>query len=345
MAHEFDSGLFVKETAWHGLGTVVQKAPTTAEAIALAGMDWTVNEQALITVNGAGNPELVDGWKVLKRSDTNKTLHVCREDWTPVQNVEAFQFFDPLIQDGDVQLDAAISLQEGKRIAITAKVKEGIADVLPGDPVEQYIVLYNSHDGTLSLGVMFSNVRVVCSNTLGAALRKQKRQGNWKNFGTEDLAISNKMIRIRHTPNIQSNLEIVRDAIDVAKRSFNLSLEQYRAMAKTPMTTELFRQYLTQVFAQDLNVGTEQEKKIQDWRNYETLERNFHAGVGMDIAGVQGTVWAGYQAVTEFVTHQRGRTTELDLDDARNRLNQLWFGQGADIVARSHKEALHLLKA
>jgi phage/plasmid-like protein (TIGR03299 family) len=342
MSHEFDSGMFTAQKAWHGLGTVVDKAPTTSEAIALAGMDWTVNEQPLITCSEDGEPELIEGWKCLKRSDNNKTLHVCRDTYTPFQNVDAFKFFDPLLQDGDATLDAAVSLREGKRIAITAKIKDGIADVLPGDPVESYLVLFNAHDGSLALGIMFSNVRVVCANTLGFALNEQRVRGTYAKFGAgDDVAIANKMVRLRHTANIKENLAVVQSAVNLSKRQFDLTIESYKAMAGTKMTTDLFRQYLTNVFATDLNVGTKEEKKIEDYTHYDRLMSNFDHGIGMDIKGVQGTVWAGFQAVTEFATHQRGGD---DIEGARNRLNQLWFGTGAQIVDRAQVEAIALCK-
>jgi Domain of unknown function (DUF932). len=149
------------------------------------------------------------------------------------------------------------------------------------------------------------------------------------------------MVRLRHTPAIHRNLEIVRDAINISRRQFDLSLEQYRAMAKTPMGIDLFRQYLTKVFAPELNLGTPEQRQITDLRHYERLQQNFEAGVGMDIAGVRGTAWAGYQAVTEFVSHQRG--TGDDVEATRNRLNQLWFGDGARLVETAHREALALV--
>jgi phage/plasmid-like protein (TIGR03299 family) len=262
-----------------------------------------------------------------------------------VQNIDAFRFFDPIIQDGDATLDAAISLREGKRIAITAKLKDGMADVLPGDPVESYLVLCNSHDGSLTLGVMFSNIRVVCSNTLGAALSDQRRRGSYAKFsGADDIAIgeTGKMIRLRHTPSIHDNLSIVQGAIDASRRQFALSIESYKAMANTKMSTEIFRQYLTNIFAQELDLGAKNERKIQDYKHFDQLSANFESGIGMDIKGVQGTVWAGFQAVTEFATHQRGGADTNDVEAARDRLNQMWFGQGAQLIDRANQEALAL---
>ncbi|NEO83805.1 MAG: DUF932 domain-containing protein [Spirulina sp. SIO3F2] len=344
MSHEFDSGMFTTQKAWHGLGNVLDAAPrTTAEAITAAGMNWQVLEQPLLTCSDAEALETLEDWKVLKRSDNGTVLHVCPKTWTPVQNAEAFNFFDPIIQDGDVTIDAAVSLREGKRIAITAKVKDGIGEVLPGDEVEQYLVLYNAHDGSLSLGIMFSSIRVVCANTLNWAISDRKRKGGYAKFAQgDDVALTKKMVRLRHTKNIHSNLNIARDAINISRRQFDLTLEQYRTMAKTPMNTELFRQYLTNIFAPDLGAGTKNERSVTQWRNYEQLEENFESGVGMDIKGVQGTVWAGYQAVTEFVTHQRGSGKD-EIEAARNRLNQTWFGTGSKIIETAHREALAMV--
>jgi hypothetical protein len=107
MAHAFDSGLFVKESAWHGLGNVVETAPqSTAEALRLAGMDWQVKEQPLVTFGAEGIPQSVEEWKALKRSDNGQVLHVARENYTVVQNSEAFSFFDEILTDGSCELSA-----------------------------------------------------------------------------------------------------------------------------------------------------------------------------------------------------------------------------------------------
>ncbi|GAB4378486.1 MAG: DUF932 domain-containing protein [Elainellaceae cyanobacterium] len=329
MSHEFDSGLFVGTPAWHGLGVVVQEAPTTAEALKLAQMDWSVTETDLTPVE-------CPGWKRLNRSDTGALLHVCRANWTPVQNVDAFRWFDPLIQDGDVALETAVSLAGGKRIAILARIQGSTAEVLPGDSVEQFLLLFNSHDGSLALGVKFTNTRVVCQNTLGMAT-----QGEHSSFSGE-MTWNGKSARIKHTRNIQSNLEAVRDAIDIQKRGWRYTLEEYQAMAKTPMTTALFRTYLERVFEKDLRKSKKSREGVpvsaSDLMWYPDLENNFDAGIGINIPGVSGTVWAGYQAVSEFFTHQRGRSQS-------SRLDNQWFGAGQKTLTEAHDQALVLTRS
>lgn len=354
MAHEFDSGFFYQKPAWHRLGTVVNEQLTTREAIVAAGMNWEVLEVPIfansnILLDGTIAPWLVDpdihtipDKKALIRSDTGRTLHVCNTSWTVLQNEKAFTWFDPLIQDGDVYLDAAISLQEGKRIAITAKIKDGVGSVLPGDDVELYIILYNSHDGTLQVGMMFSTIRAVCANTLGAAISDRKRKGDYAQFEKgDDLAVTAKSVRAKHTKNLHQNMALVQGTIDVAKRNFGLTLEQYRSMAKTPMNEALFREYLCRVY--DYNVEMKpnaQGKTIKDMRGYNQLLKNFEAGVGIDIKGVEGTLWQGYQAVTQHITHAKDGS---DIEDQRKRLNQLLFGTAADLTQKAHNVAVEMI--
>jgi phage/plasmid-like protein (TIGR03299 family) len=338
MAHQFDSGLFVNSgltKEWHGLGNVIAQPPkTTRKAMELAGMDWTVNESPVITFgdNDSG-PALVDGWKVLRRSDNNATMHVCRDSWTPVQNVDAFGWFDPIVADGDAEISAAVSLCSGKRVAITAKIKDGIADVVSGDPVEAYLLLYNSHDGSLSLGVKFTNTRVVCANTLAIALRGE--QGNFDG----DMTWNGKSARIKHTKSIHANLDAVRDALDIQRRTFRYTMDEYRAMAQVDLSAKAFDQYLSKVFEKQLTDG-DKVRQASELRQYEQLIQNFESGVGMDIKGARGTLWGAYNAVTEWTTHQRGAD---DIESARDRLNSLWFGSSAQITETAHSAAMAIV--
>jgi phage/plasmid-like protein (TIGR03299 family) len=235
-----------------------------------------------------------------------------------------------------------VSLQEGKRIAITAKIKDGIGSVLSGDDVELYVVLYNSHDGTLQVGMMFSNIRVVCANTLGAAISDRKRKGDYAQFEKgDDLAVTAKSVRAKHTKNLHQNMALVQGTIDVAKRDFNLTLEQYRNMAKTPMNEALFREYLCRVYDYDVEMKPNaQGKTIKDMRGYNQILKNFEAGVGIDIKGVKGTLWQGYQAVTQHITHAKDGSA---LDDQRKRLNQILFGTAADLTQKAHNVAVEMI--
>lgn len=195
--HSFFS---VKEKPWHGLGQIVQDYPTSAEAIKHAGLDYTVEKRKLFTFdneNQNGNPDTeiiipeieVPGYFATMRSDTEQVLGVVGKDYEIVQNVDAFSFFDSIVGGDGIQYETAGALGKGERIFITAKLP-GYIKVGREDLIEQYLFLTTSHDGYGSITAAFTPVRIVCNNTLNAALR---------NFSNS--------IKIRHTANAKDRLE------------------------------------------------------------------------------------------------------------------------------------------
>jgi phage/plasmid-like protein (TIGR03299 family) len=344
MSDEWDSGLFIHQRAWHHKGKVVTKAVSMREALTMAEMDWLVEEYPLFSPNPDNLEEYVSvpGWKKLARSDNNATLHVCRESWTPVQNKDAFSWFDPFVESGQVELSAAVSLQEGKRIAITALIKDSVREVVKGDPVLPYLLLYNSHDGTLALSIKFTPIRVVCANTLKMASQGDHRRAKFS--GGEDIAITKDLVRMRHTKNVNDNLTAVQDIINIQKRIFNSTVDEFKIMAATQIrSTDVFRQYLEVVFKDELKPVDGKKRPVETLESYNTLVNNFECGVGSDIPGVRGTTWNAYQAVTHWASHDRGRSSDPDRA-ARERLNALYFGQGAQYIAKAHDAALALAR-
>lgn len=345
MAHQFDSGLFVGDAAWHGLGIVVPTPPaTTAIAMELAGMNWEVVAQPVYEdVVGSELPIEQDGYRLVQvnpnykklvRSDNNFELQIAKKDWTPVQNSEAFGWFDPLIADGDVELSAAVSLKQGKRVAITAKIKDAGLDVVNGDKVEGFLLLFNGHDGYLGVGVRFTNTRVVCHNTLDMNLRQMGKLSSAGAF-----TWSGKNASIKHTRNVSAGLEAVRNALDIHKRAFRETIEEYRAMAQVQLKAGDFEKFV----AATMRTHAKFESPLE-LRCYDRLLQNFESGAGVEIPGVGGTAWAAYNAVTDWTTHQRGKKGD-SLDTLRDRLDANWFGSGAAIDRSAYAAAIALTLA
>ncbi|MEP7376815.1 MAG: DUF932 domain-containing protein [Chitinophagaceae bacterium] len=195
--HSFFS---VKEKAWHGLGQIIQDYPTSGEAIKHAGLDYTVEKRKLFTFdneNQNGDPDNeiiipeieVPGYFATMRTDTEQVLGVVGKDYEIVQNVDAFSFFDSIVGGDGIQYETAGALGKGEKIFITAKLP-GYIKVGREDLIEQYLFLTTSHDGYGSITAAFTPVRVVCQNTLNAALRNHSDS-----------------IKIRHTANAKERLE------------------------------------------------------------------------------------------------------------------------------------------
>lgn len=191
----------VQQKAWHNLGQVVTEYPTSSEAIKFAGLDYEVVKKPVF-IKGVDNVIGADGVLIeggdiavpdrfgTYRSDTNEAFDVVGKDYHIVQNRDAFAFFDAIVGGGDgILYETAGALGRGERIFITAKLP-GYIRVGNGDDVtEKYIFLTTSHDGSGSITAAFTPIRIVCQNTLNAALS----------------TMSN-VVRIKHTANAKQRL-------------------------------------------------------------------------------------------------------------------------------------------
>jgi len=185
--HSFFS---VNEKAWHGLGTIVQDYPTSAEALQFAGLDYRVEKRKLFTLDNADLiSKSVPDYYATIRTDNENVLGVVGKDYEVVQNTDAFNFFDAIVGGDGIQYETAGALGKGERIFITAKLPNYIK-VGKDDLIEQYLFLTTSHDGFGSITAAFTPIRIVCNNTLNAALQNHSNA-----------------IKIRHTVNAKERLE------------------------------------------------------------------------------------------------------------------------------------------
>ena len=137
MAANVETMFSVREKPWHGLGKVVMEAPTSAEALHLAGLDWNVVQEPIYTEFN----EPVEGYKANVRDSDRKVLGVVSDRYKVVQNVDAFSFTDELIGKG-VRYETAGSLQGGKRTWMLARLPQKY--IINGDEITPYMVFMNS---------------------------------------------------------------------------------------------------------------------------------------------------------------------------------------------------------
>lgn len=307
MAHEFESGLFVGQPAWHGLGTVLDAPPSVEEALSLAGLDWSVKLAPLAV---AADGREVDHFASIRESD-NTVLGVVGPGYVPLQNRDAFAWFQPLVESGVFQIEAAGSLRNGKRIWILARPADACAEVVSGDEIRQYLLLAHGHDGSLAIRCGFTAVRVVCANTLAGALCDR----------------GSKLVRIHHRAHAQEALEGVRELVQAARADFAALFERLVVLAGVDCDDARLRQYAREVFAP----GSDDPEAAP--RIVAQVAELFESGRGTDIAGVRGTLWGAYNAITEFTSHVRCRSADA-------RVESQWFGDSAVIAQRALEVAL-----
>lgn len=312
MAHElsFNSDgkaemFFVGKTPWHGLGTELPALATAQEAIEAAGLGWTVIQEPVLT--SAGIP--LEGKQINLRSDSGLPLGVVGDQYRILQNTEAFSFFDLVTQDPHgPKFETAGALWGGRKVWLLAKLPD-VLEVVPGDIVEPYILLSNSHDGTSAVRVQETPIRVVCQNTLNMAQAGKVGRS----------------IKVRHSGDILLKVEKVQDALGILRQSFGETLEVFQALAKVEPTKEQVQTVLEALFPETKT----DRSKLQRARVLELAE------AGRGNAKVAGTAWALYNGVTELVDH----VNNASMKDLDTRLNTLGMGSGLDRKA----DALQLI--
>ena len=281
---------------WHGLGEKLEQAPTISEAITASGLDWEVGLKDLFTRDG----EEVPARATYRKSD-NSILGVVGPRYVPLQNREAFDWFQPFIDNGEASLHTGGSLSHGQKVWVLAQLNRDPSEIVPGDEVQKFILLSNSHDGKTAIRVGYTPIRVVCVNTLAFAHQHKESQ----------------LLRIRHTRSAKSNLDNVRDIMDNINMQFEATAEQFRFLASRDFHQGSVRQYVKTMLG--VEKKPEGDLKTRTLNTINTVLRTIH-GPKQDMPGVRGTWWAAYNGYNEWLNYERGRTTN-------NRLESLWFGQ------------------
>jgi phage/plasmid-like protein (TIGR03299 family) len=334
MSHEVESMFSVKVTPWHGLGTILPNAPSIGDAIKYAGLDWEVGLKPLVTTDG----DEVDHRATYRMSD-GSILGVVGPTYQPLQNAEAFAFFEPFLEAGEATLETAGSLRKGKRVWILAQLNLEPSVIRKDDIVRKYVLLSNSHDGTMAVRVGYTPIRVVCANTLQLAHSESSKSA---------------LIRVQHRKNVDETLAAVRDIMNNANAQFEATAEQFRMLASKEINEEDLLRYVNLVFAPGrvarhaakqagaivlasrVHEGEllDKEEALKS-RVMERVRDLFENGRGHELAGKN--YWGAYNAMTEYIGYERGA------DD--QRLDQAWFGAGAALNRRALDVGIQMAQA
>lgn len=277
MAANVESMFYVRETPWHGLGTRVEEALTSDEALRIAGLNWEVDQTPVYTKEGL----LIPGYKANRRSTDDAILGIVSDRYKIVQNTEAFEFTDALIgetEDGVVKYETAGSLCGGKRIWLLAKMP---TKNIVGDDVEPYMFFSNSHDGSGAIKIGMTPIRVVCQNTLNMAMNTAKRQWSAKHVG-----------------DMQSKLEEAKHCLMMADEYMtNLDIEADK-LANKKLYEDQIEEILDAMFPVDENATDRKKNNVLEFR------QTFWKAYDMpDIAKFKDTAWKAVNAMSDVVTH------------------------------------------
>jgi len=310
---------YVGQKPWHGLGTEITDFDVARNAYRMktaAGLDWEPYDVPLFYFDPNSKTYVqMDRHKGRLRSDNNGQLGVVGNGHTAWSNEAMFKWFEPFLDAGLLRFETAGSL-DGGRIVWALTKTDTVQDILPGDAVETFLAASNGHDGSHSVRLGFTRIRIVCVNTLEAAIRDA----------------ASKMLRYRHGKNVATEVEKLREVINLQRMEFEATADQYRLLAGKNINMADLKKYVKLV------VDAEESDDELSTRMKNIIDKivEFHeVGKGSDIAGVRGTYWGAYNAVSEWLTWDRGH-------NADTRLKSLWFGPSKTMNQKAFDTALSL---
>lgn len=320
MAHEIenrngkDSFAYVGAKGWHSLGQEVtgDACYDYLQFAEAANANYGVYKTPLYRKDENGDfVPTADSYGVMRDVDS-KYLGTVGTQWEPVQPLEAIKWFQPWVDERLARFETAGVLKDGKVIFALCKILQEDEEVIKNDSISRYVLLSTSFDGTQATRCGFTNIRVVCANTLAMAHDKN--------------ASDTQLIRIRHHKNQGTVLAKIRDIMSLANNEFQATMEQYRFLAKSKIVNH---NDLVQYVIKVLDVDLDADGNFQSTRTKNRVQEICdlaYIGTGADLAA--GTWWSAYNAVTEYLSHKAGRNPD-------NRYTSLWLGQNFNLNQRA----------
>lgn len=325
------------QVAIHAGGTPVGPDANPRDAFRAAGADFQVITRpiAFDTTPEDGSPlwAPIPTHKAVVRTDNNASLGVVGRNYTPIQNQALITLFEFLREDA--QIDNIVTLGGGQRVYATATISiEG--EVTPGDTIRRYLHAFNSHNGTTSFGVFFSDLRLVCANQLayisGRGARKARSAGQG--------------LVMRHTKGVLEFAQRLPELIDLQTQEFAQSLDKLRPLTTTKLSTEAARAILEATYVDKLSIpitdketGKKRERTFADLPEIDVIRGHYAGTTGIGIDTSDRSVWNLFQAITQYETHDAGRLKDTTAA-ARARLESLWGGTSATRIDRARDACL-----
>jgi phage/plasmid-like protein (TIGR03299 family) len=306
---------YAGEVPWHGLGVSVPKDLSPAQMLEKAGLDWQVRKvPAFADIDGQ---QTNVGWSALVRSTDSEVLSVVSNDWNPLQNHQAFEFFHEYCAAGDMEMNTAGSLRGGQIVWALAKVKESF-ELFKGDQVDSYLLFTNPHKFGQGIDVRFTPIRVVCNNTLTLSLNTKAERS------------------VKQSHRTIFDADTVKEQLGIATDKLAKYKEMAQFLGSKRYNEDSLKDYFNRIFPV-LVYNKEKGPQRKDLSKSATLAMETIATQpGAKFA--EGSWWQAFNAVTYLTDHKIGKTADT-------RLSSAWFGPNKNLKVKALETAIEMAEA
>lgn len=290
MSHDIETMMSARgQKPWHfgqtgktGQTVVVDHAPTAAEAIRLAQLDWQVEARPVYIKTADDTFRAIENRRALTRDSDETVFATVSDKYVPLQNVDAFGLLDGLVDDG-LKFETAGAIRGGRTVFVTAQLPEEI--LIGGEDAHQlFLFVTNDHRGLDAVRVGVTPVRIVCQNTLNLAMRNLKR--SWS---------------APHVSTMEGKLQDAREALSLTWKYVDAFQDEAEKMLATKMSNADFADFLEKCLDHpQLGKKPRADAEIGITRLWNEA---------MTVENIRGTYWGALNAVSEYFEWIRGSKT------------------------------------
>lgn len=307
------------QKAWHNLGTIVDGAMTTKEVIELANLDYEVLKTHLVAegeTDGIKHHMEVPNRVATYRNDTKEVLGIVSDRYEIVQNLDAFTFFDSIVDEGEAIFETAGVLGRGEKIFVTAKLPDDL--MVGGEKCEEYVLLTNSHDGSSSIIAGFTSIRVVCQNTLSLALSSVKNK-----------------YAVQHKLGAKDRLSEAYRILDISSKYTKEAYEHFNRMVDFRLDDGQLRQYITDTMKPKITASEEDSTRFKNLTDRIFNFAKTHPTQTTDEAN--GTLWGAYNSISGYFNYLKKYPT------AEAKFKNTMFGADSNRIEKAFSNAYDLI--
>jgi|2_EtaG_2_1085320.scaffolds.fasta_scaffold17680_3 phage/plasmid-like protein (TIGR03299 family) len=347
MSHELEINqageanmVWTDKVPWHGLGTEMDPEAGAIAWMKAANLDWTIHKQPMLTELPNGTKVVVEGKRgdelgVLVRDygtgEFNTEADVfgpVGPDWVPVQNEEVFSFMEKFCKAGRMKMHTCGALKGGTEIWALCKYREDF-EIIPGEEMKGYLLFHSPHVWGKSSSIRNTLTRVVCNNTLTAAMRQHGGMFRMPHVQAFDIEVQ----------------EAAEEAVGLANAQTEDFAQIIQLLANKPAADEMVQEYLTKVYQSKLLDQRELENDktplVDDFNpSTEAAYDAIKFAPGHALKTTKGTWWGAFNGVTYYEDHLR-----ISHQDDSNVLHSAWFGSGARRKSKALDLAVEYAKA
>jgi phage/plasmid-like protein (TIGR03299 family) len=328
MSHMIENNqlAYVGAEPWHGLGVQMPEGATGEQMLAAANLAWRVQRRSLAMRPGNGDTTrmittALDNFRAIVRSDNDHVFQVASDRYQPVQNIDVVNFFREYCDAGHARMETVGALRDGAVVWALAKLNGGSTAMLPGgDELAGYMLLATSHDGSLKTIGQPTQVRVVCHNTLTAAM------------GSKDAT---------HTFSLRHSSKFDQAARDNARRVMGMAIAQVAAanvlageLAKVTIDESGWLEFMGKLLGSADAVIDPKTAELT--RVAADIQEATMVSPGSALASARGTLWGAVNGVTYYADwSSRARSQQ-------NRMFSAWFGANDNLKTRAVEVAAEL---